>query len=158
MENRNGFTLTEMLISIALIMIMASVATISMSSARQTPKREAEKIAAYIARLTEKSDRMKLSFDVAITTTDSAKAFNVSWGKHGSYTETFELDYDLTYAFVPSTTSPWVYDYINYPNGIKVAPLSSKLSSGSDHKYIEITSTGSSSPYYVLLTGSDSNN
>ena len=135
--------------SVSIMSIMAGVMTLSYHTADQTPKREAEKVAAYITRLAQKSDRIKVGFEMEI----SSNALCVSWG---SYNEpSFEISAGLTYSH-DFTGNKLKYNYETYPRGAKISVLDSKLT-GSKHKYIQITSETNSSPYYVLITSQDSN-
>ena len=148
-KKRKGFTLIEILMSVSIMSIMAGVMTLSYHAADQTPKREAEKVAAYITRLAQKSDRIKTGFEMEI----SGDALCVSWG---SYNEpSFEISAGLTYTPISwDTNSRLKYDCTNYPRGAKISVLDSQLTEN-EHKYIQITSETNSSPYYVLITSQD---
>ena len=65
-NNRKGFSLVELITACVLMAVLTGVATIGLTAANQTPKREAQRIAAYLAALTEKADRMKLDFKVKL--------------------------------------------------------------------------------------------
>ena len=83
-NHTKGFTLIEVLMSVTIMSVMAGVMMLSHHSADQTPKREAEKVAAYITRLAQKSDRIKIGFGIEI---QDEKLLNVSWNKNSDYTE-----------------------------------------------------------------------
>ena len=151
MANKNstkGFTLIEVLMSVTIMSAMAGVMILSHHSADQTPKREAEKVAAYITRLAQKSDRIKVSFDIEI---QDARSLNVSWKEHGQNMESpFEVSAGLKYSsnFDSNTLT---YDYKNFPNGAKISVQDNITGT---HKYIGITSNNSQS-YYVLVMAGD---
>ena len=151
-KKRKGFTLIEILMSVSIMSIMAGVMTLSYHAADQTPKREAEKVAAYITRLAQKSDRIKTGFEMEI----SGDALCVSWGDNGQYKEPyFEISAGLTYTPISwDTNSRLKYDCTNYPRGAKISVLDSQPT-GNKHNYIQITSETNSSPYYVLITSQD---
>ena len=64
MKFKHGFSLTELLIVIAIIMILASMIAINMDSYKQTAKQEAEKLAGYIHDLMRKADRSHRGFEI----------------------------------------------------------------------------------------------
>ena len=59
---RRAFTLTEVVVSILVMGIMASAIVLSSSSSKQTAKSEAERAAALIGRLIERADRTRSAF------------------------------------------------------------------------------------------------
>ena len=59
---QRAFTLTEVVIAVLILGIMAAAITLRPDSAKQTAKREAERIAAVINRLIETADRMHSRF------------------------------------------------------------------------------------------------
>lgn len=62
MIKRKAFTLIEIIISIGIMMIMATSIVLSTGSAKQTAKFEAERIAAVLNRLIETADRTHGAF------------------------------------------------------------------------------------------------
>ena len=152
-NHTKGFTLIEVLMSVTIMSVMAGVMMLSHHSADQTPKREAEKVAAYITRLTQKSDRIKVGFNASI---DGGNILNVSWNKGTNNTEPpFEISAGLNVKWDDNHSNNFTYDYKNFPNGAKISALGAKLSTyASKHRYIEITSENSSA-YYVLITSED---
>ena len=152
-NHTKGFTLIEVLMSVTIMSAMAGVMILSHHSADQTPKREAEKVAAYITRLTQKSDRIKVGFNASI---DGGNILNVSWNKGTNNTEPpFEISAGLNVKWDDNHSNNFTYDYKNFPNGAKISALGAKLSTyASKHRYIEITSENSSA-YYVLITSED---
>ena len=178
-NKRKGLTLTELLVGVIVMMITLSVATISLTSTDQTPRREAERITAYLTRLTQKSDRVKVSFDFEL----SGNTLKVSWKEHG---KNMEPDFMLSEACIyePRLNTQekndkitiWTYDRSKYPDGVKIAAISgtsgSYMSGGSKrtydyyknkgHMYLKITNDNSGkikgknhSEYYVLITSQD---
>lgn len=156
MESKKGFTLIEVLMSVTIMSIMAGVMTLSYHVADQTPMREAEKLAAYLRRLIQKSNRIKVGFQVEIP---NATALYVSWDISGDHKEPpFDISAGLRYAphfdstkLVETYTSQMIYDYINYPKGAKIDVLSNVSNLNKlGYKYIEISSD-KSLPYYVLI-------
>ncbi len=155
-NHTKGFTLIEVLMSVTIMSVMAGVMILSHHSADQTPKREAEKVAAYITRLTQKSDRIKVGFNASI---DGGNILNVSWDKGTNNTEPpFEISAGLNVKWDDNhLDKKLIYDYKNYPNGAKISALDAKLSTNNTkHRYIKITAANSST-YYVLITSSDIN-
>lgn len=152
-NRRKGFTLVEVLMSVTIMSVMAGVMMLSHHSADQTPKREAEKVAAYITRLAQKSDRIKVSFDIEI---QNEKSLNVSWKNHGQNMESpFEISAGLNVKWDDKHSNNFIYDYINFPNGVQISAISTPLTEyPQKHRYIEITSENSSA-YYVLITAED---
>ncbi len=151
MESEEGFTLVEVLMCVTLMSITAGVMTLSFHAADQTPKREAEKIAAYFTRLVQKSGRIKVCFEAEIID----NALNVFWNKDRNYIENpFEIGAGLKYELCNCTDNVLTYDYNNYPKGAKIAVLGD-ISGYKTHKYIAISSAENLSPYYVLITPFD---
>ena len=150
-NNTKGFTLVEVLMSVTIMAAMAGVMMLSHHSADQTPKREAEKVAAYITRLAQKSDRIKVSFDIEI---QDARSLNVSWKEHGENIEPpFEVSAGLNYTS-NFQDNRLIYDYKNYPRGAKISVQDN--ATGTTHKYIGITSNNNnSSSCYVLVMAGD---
>lgn len=147
-NRRKGFTLTELLMGIVVMTIMASAAVLSMSVADQTSKREAEKVAAYLVRLVEKSDRIKHGFNLEIK--DSNKIV-VSWNADEE-SESLLATSGCTYA-AWNFDDNMIYNDTNYPMGAKIFTSESndEYTDTKKHKYITVTS-GNTSPYYVILT------
>ena len=158
MASRKGFTLIEVLMSVTIMSIMAGVMTLSYHVADQTPMREAEKLAAYLRRLIQKSNRIKVGFQVEIP---HVAALNVSWDISGDHKEPpFDISAGLRYAphfdsadLSSTSILKMNYNYRCYPNGASINVLGnvSSYQVGNKHKYIEISSD-KSLPYYVLIT------
>ena len=150
-NNTKGFTLIEVLMSVTIMSVMAGVMLLSHHSADQTPKREAEKVAAYITRLTQKSDRIKVGLEAEIN--QDGNILNVSWKKGTNNTEPpFEASAGLKYSS-NFTSNILIYDYKNFPNGAKISVQENVT--GTTHKYIGITSNNNNSSSYVLVMAGD---
>ena len=67
MKRRHAFTLIELLTGMIVLIIIAGVSTLSFNIGRQTPQREAEKIASKIHRLTQQADRTHKDFKIKFT-------------------------------------------------------------------------------------------
>lgn len=147
-KRKTGFTLIEVLMSVSIMSIMSGVMILSYHTTDQTPKREAEKVAAYITRLANKSDRTKVGFEMKI----SCNSFCVSWGDYEE--PSFDISAGLTYSH-NFTEDKLKYNCETYPRGAKISV--SDNNTGTRHKYIAITSATNLSPYYVLITSQDTN-
>lgn len=153
MENRRGLTMIELLVGMMVMMITLSAARLSMNSVKQTPKREAERIVAYLTRLTQKADRIQVSFDVVV---EDGEKMSVKWAgsstEEESLTASRECSYS-TYNFTQVDTAyKMTYNYINYPMGAKIF-VSESASSYTDitkQRYITITAKGESSCYVII--------
>ena len=64
---RSGFSLIELLIVIAVIGVMAATMTINPNAAKVSSKREAERLAMFLKRMAQKSERMHVGFVMTIT-------------------------------------------------------------------------------------------
>ena len=64
MKVRRAFSLVELLICMLIMAIMASTVMLSMDANKQTAKKEAEKLAAYLHDLMRKSDRTHKAFKI----------------------------------------------------------------------------------------------
>lgn len=149
-KRKTGFTLIEVLMSVSIMSIMSGVMILSYHTTDQTPKREAEKVAAYITRLANKSDRTKVGFEMKI----SCNSFCVSWEHNGIKEPSFDVSAGLTYSH-NFTEDKLKYNCETYPRGAKISVTDN--STGIKHKYIAITSAANLSPYYVLITSQDTN-
>ncbi|MBQ3765036.1 MAG: type II secretion system protein, partial [Synergistaceae bacterium] len=69
MGNRNrkrGFTLIEIVTAMLVMAVIAGAAMMSITSAKQTAKREAERVQAYIYRQMQRADRMHKDFTIQV--------------------------------------------------------------------------------------------
>ena len=142
---RKGFTLVEVLMSVMIMSIMAGVMTLSYHAADPTPKREAEKLAAYITRLAQKSDRIKVGFNMKV----SGNVLNVSWGENHNEPP-FNISDGLTYVFgnCDESNTTLTYNYTKYPMGAKITVSNNENSC----QYIKInTATGDLSCYVLVM-------
>ena len=76
---RKAFTLTEVVIAILVLGIMAASLTLSPNSARQTAKREADLIVTQLYRLIETANRKHVSFKVLFDGTEQKDYVLVEW-------------------------------------------------------------------------------
>ncbi len=143
-KSKRGFTLIEVLMSVSIMSIMTGVMILNYHAADQTPKREAEKVAAYIVRLTNKSDRIKIGFEMII----SGDSLCVSWGNNSIKEPSFDISAGLTYNH-SFDEGKLKYNYETYPRGAKISVSDNKEENKS---YIEIKSAANlSSPCYVRI-------
>ena len=71
-----GFTITELLVSMTILAIIASTITLSVSAFHPTARQEAGKIAFFLSRAMRKADRWHSSFTLTIATNKSSKTKN----------------------------------------------------------------------------------
>ena len=76
---RNAFTLTEVVIAILVLGIMAGAMSLSPGSSKQTGKREAERIVTQLYRLIETANRKHVSFKVLFTGSEQTESVPVEW-------------------------------------------------------------------------------
>lgn len=76
---RKAFTLTEVVIAILVLGIMAASLTLNPDSAKQTAKREADLIAAQLYRLIETANRKHVSFKVLFNGEEQTEYVDVEW-------------------------------------------------------------------------------
>ena len=76
---RNAFTLTEIVIAILVLGIMAGAMTLNSGSAKQTAKREADRIVMQLYRLIETANRKHVSFKVLFDGTEQKDYVRIEW-------------------------------------------------------------------------------
>ena len=76
---RKAFTLTEVVIAILVLGIMAASLTLSPDSAKQTAKREADMIVTQLYRLIETANRKHVSFKVLFNGEEQTEYVDVEW-------------------------------------------------------------------------------
>ena len=111
-EKRKGFTIVEMAIVILILGIMASVMTFSPEIAKQTAKREAERLQKYIYKMVDIADRRHMNFELEIgPIVETGKIeLKIRWinssktNPYGNY-ETFTPTAGCSYRFTKTTTS-----------------------------------------------------
>ena len=167
-NKRAGFTMIELIVGITVMLVTISVASMSINSSGQKPKREAERIAGYLTRLTQKSDRIHVSFDVSLDANVSPPTLTISWGTNKDKEPPFELNAEIAYEphfnisnINDTKTKNWTYQRNDYPHGVKIDAISTLSTANSDegyhksgHRYIMLTAN-KASPYYVLITSRD---
>ena len=79
MKKRNAFTLTEIIIAILVLGIMAGAMVVSSGSAKQTAKREADRIVMQLYRLIEYANRTHVSFKVLFDGSEQTESVPVEW-------------------------------------------------------------------------------
>lgn len=63
-NSRKGFTLIEIVVGILVMLLLLTVARLSITIEGQSAKREAERVEAYIYRLMQMADRRRQNFDL----------------------------------------------------------------------------------------------
>ncbi len=169
-NNHKGFSVIELLTVVVLMVLIAGVASINIGAAQQSPKREAEKIAANFVNLAKKADRMKADFTAAL----SGDKFSVTWKDKGGNTigsDDFHIDPDFTYiphlddtSIGNKTVTEWNYTSGSHIHILAAGSLSGSYSTANGtisynfnkkgHRYIEVKSA-KSSPYYIIITAGD---
>ncbi len=166
-NKRRGFTLFEFLVSMAVMALIGGVSVMRIGTAMQKPKHEAEKIAAYFVRLTEKADRTKADFTAEISGNNIA----VKWNGNTEVSEKLALDSKLAHTahFNEKNISDTNVKAWTYKGGSDVKIMATDSLSGSystvngridydygknGHMYLAVTS-GASSPHYVVITSAD---
>ena len=81
-EKRKGFTIVEMAIVILILGIMASVMTFSPEIAKQTAKREAERLQMFLSSMEDAADRRHMNFDIEVgpILETGQVVVTISWG------------------------------------------------------------------------------
>lgn len=74
-----GFTLVELLIAIMIMGILAGTMTLNPMSARQTAKKEADRVVAKLVSLVRKADREYNSFMLSFDNRTTHTSFDVQW-------------------------------------------------------------------------------
>lgn len=90
---RNAFTLTEIVIAILVLGIMASAMVLNSSSSRQTAKREADLIVTQLYRLIETANRKHVSFKVLFDGTEQKDYVLVEW-QTPQTSQLYQIGYD----------------------------------------------------------------
>lgn len=114
-EKRKGFTIVEMAIVILILGIMASVMTFSPEIAKQTPKREAERLQMYINRMKDAADRRHMNFDIEVgpVLEKGKSGVNIRWA-NGKYEEPkFEATAGFSYSSNFSNNGTGTYNAKN---------------------------------------------
>ena len=63
-NSRKGFTLIEIVVGILVMLLLLTVARLSITIEGQSAKREAERVVAYLYRLIQMADRRRQNFDI----------------------------------------------------------------------------------------------
>lgn len=101
MRTRNAFTLIELLVSVVITAIVSAVMIMSPAAARQTAKREAEKLYAYVYRQMHRADKMHRSFyfNIGINFIATKWAGTDYFDIEKSYKATTGCTYDHNYEY-----------------------------------------------------------
>ena len=172
-NSRKGFTLVELVVGVTVMIVVTLVATISLDSAKQKPKNEAEKIAAYLSGLAQKADRIRMKLVIELADSKIKATWLNDKGESKDYEPDFVLNNDCSYYthFNPDNhnktdVKELTYSRITYPRGAKIfatASLSGKYDSGTTynystnkkgHRYVRITANNAAN-HYVVITGND---
>ena len=147
---RKAFTLTEVVIAVLILGIMAAAMTLRPDSAKQTAKREAERIAAVISRLIEKADRNHSAFWFI----PEGNTLYIVRGRTYSASAREELDFKVSGGCTVSSASS-TEKGIGYNTEAKscYVVLSSQKTPGIR---VEVSSeTKSDAKYTITVTGAD---
>lgn len=152
----------ELITAVVIMGIIAGMSSISLTSSKQSfPKREAERIAAYLMKLTEKASRMKINFKATL----SAERLAIQWIGANS-NESLTLDPDLEYAMYvgSSNETDWTYSCGSDFLICTLSSLSGSYTSGGNtyeykyhlapHRYISVTPKEGAS-HYIVITEQD---
>lgn len=174
-NKRKGFTMFEILTAIVVMILLTAIASINVTSSQQTPKREAERIAAYLSSLVQKADLTKTVLKVEISNSKISADFSDYSGNKIRSSDIWNMNLDCNYItyFDPAnhsntnvTTLKYDRREDDYRRGVKISAMP-KLSGSYDngitynysnnkkgHRYIKITSLNKAD-YYVVITGKD---
>ena len=144
---RRAFTLTEVVIAVLVLGIMAAAMTLRPDSAKQTAKREAERIAAVISRLIEKADRNHSAFWFI----PEGNTLYIVRGRTYSASAREELDFKAS-AGCSFTSSPARLGY-NTESNTSYAVISTNTTPA---VRVEVSSqTQDKAKYAITVTGAD---
>ncbi len=106
-EKRKGFTIVEMAIVILILGIMASVMTFSPEIAKQTAKREAERLQMYISSMEDAADRRHMNFEIEIgpIVETGQTSVLIHWANNEYQEPKFRPTAGCSYRFTGTTTS-----------------------------------------------------
>ena len=177
MGNRTrGFTLIELITGVTVMLVILGVSRIGLVSGEQSAGREAEKIAAYLAGLVQKSERLNVSLEAKFDTEGKIIAsLNGIQESPFNINSTCTCTPHLNLANISDTkTKTWTYaknpgdtdSY--YPNGVHIFATDSlndtlTLTGGSTitydygkngHRYLQIEDRRQAK-YYVVITSKD---
>ena len=93
-KNRRAFTLIELVIGVVVMVVALSAGLISITSARQTAMREAERITAYLHRVMHKAEKVNKNFFIEVST-DSIR---VKWLGISTADDSFKASNSCAYS------------------------------------------------------------
>ena len=175
-NNRKGFSLVELITACVLMAVLTGVATIGLTAANQTAKREAERVQKVKLDASKLDDRVgDRNLDLKFTVKTSGNKFflaklSVTW-KDKSNTELgseedLVLDNELIYNphfnannINDTDTREWTYEYGERFKIAAISSLSSESTTGynyhqNGHRYLAIASSDGAL-YYVVITDKD---
>ena len=103
-SRRRGFTLIEIMTAMLVMAVITGVATMSITSAKQTAKREAERMQAYIYRQMQKADRIHKNFTLQV----DGEYLTVNWGDSANTDTSFKASDGCR--FIDENDGDKVYD------------------------------------------------
>ena len=137
---RRAVSIVELSIGIALLILLASQVSLSTNLYKQTPKREAERLAKKLSSLMLKADKTQTHFKVEIESDHMFIVWNtnetslVTEAARKKFTETFPASSGCTYSW-------------NAPNDkVYYSHITNKFSQGAT-----ITVQGDGNPCYVVI-------
>ena len=103
MTKHRAFTVIELFIGIAVMAMISSVALMSVNVAKQTAKREAERVQAYIYRVIQSADRRGQGFTLDTIFQDSEDGrrqffIEIKWQGERDYDRSFKASNGCTYS------------------------------------------------------------
>ena len=136
-----GFSLVEVLISVTILMVMASSVTLNVNMLRPTAKGEAEKIAAYIHKVMRRSDRIHDGFAIKFKTHNGQREIWIVWDSKGDSKYEYVDVVPVNSGFY--VTSNYLKDNLSY------SPQSNTFVSIG--RTLTVTRTSDNSYYYVIF-------
>ena len=164
---RRAFTLTEVVIAILVLGIMAAAMTLSTSSAKHTAKMEAERVSMMISRQIERADRMHGAFWFMIKN----DGFYIFRGIDYVNGKEEKLDFKISSGCKCSAVDSYVNmcymadneDKIPTGNHIKISKRNVSVSiedeakTATDKGVFNILVTGEGTPAYVVISQNEPN-
>ena len=138
-NNRRAFTIIELMIACAILLISISVIFVNLKMSNQTSEREAEKVLAWINKLTQKANKTHQAFTLGIDSTNNI--LKMYWNNESADANTVDESLNATSGckYEPYTnTSSFTYTLNNI-----YEPSGTIIITGSDEsKYIVLSSQG----------------
>ena len=131
MGNRNrerGFTLIEIVTAMLVMAVIAGAAMMSITSAKQTAKREKQRMMAYIYRLMQKADRTHKNFYIQV----ASDHLTVNW--NGDVDDSFKASDGCSFSY--GNAERTTYTYTSNLKGFNGGTINI---TGADNKTEELT-------------------